>query len=67
MNLYSENAKWDNVQFDFEAIKFHALKYLSGHRDKLSLASYQYIKQVEQAKGITINLWSEGNDPTTKS
>lgn len=66
MNLYSDKAKWDNVKFDFDAVKFHALKYLHGHRDKLSLTAYQYVKQVEQTKGITVNLWGEGNDPTTK-
>lgn len=67
MNLYSTTAKWDDVKLDFDAVKFHALKYLTGHRDKLSLTSYQHIKQIEQEQNITVNLWSEGNDPSIKS
>ena len=58
MNLYSKDAKWDNVKFDFEAVKFHALKYLMGDRSKLCLSAYQYVKQLESTKGITVNLWS---------
>lgn len=66
MNLYSEKAKWDNVKYDLDAVKFHALKYLMGHRTALATVSYQYIKQLEKSKNIVINLWGEGNDPAAK-
>jgi hypothetical protein len=66
MNLYSEKAKWDNVKFDFDAVKFHALKYLMGNRTALATTSYQYVKQLEQSKNVVINLWGEGNDPAAK-
>lgn len=59
MNLYSKDAKWDNVRYDFSAIKFHALQYLMGHRHTLAKNSFQYIKHLEHTKGITINLWSD--------
>lgn len=63
MNLYSKSANWDNVRFDFDAVKFHALQYLMGQRHPLAKTSWQYIKQLEQTKGITVNLWGT-NDPT---
>lgn len=65
MNLLSKDAKWDNVKYDFEAVKFHALQYLMGHRHALAKNAYQYVKHMEQTKGITVNLWSNSieDDP----
>lgn len=30
INKYSKNAKYDNIKFDLEAVKFHADKFLEG-------------------------------------
>lgn len=62
MNLYSKASKWDDVKEDAEAIKFHALQYLTGHRDALAKMAFQHVKHVEHTKGITVNLWSTNAD-----
>lgn len=47
MDNYSKKAKFDNVKFDEDAMKFHAEKYKLGFRYPLSLACYQFLEIVK--------------------
>ena len=41
---YNRKAKFDNVKYDEDALRFHAEKYELGFRYPLSLACYQYLQ-----------------------
>jgi len=42
MNLYSKNAKFEDVIASEEALAVHVMKYEMGFRYKLAIACYQY-------------------------
>jgi hypothetical protein len=42
---YSRTAKFDNVKYDEEALRYHAEKYEAGIRSPLTLACYTYLLQ----------------------
>lgn len=43
-NNYSSKAKYDDIKYDLDAVKFHAEKYEAGIRSPLTLACYQAIE-----------------------
>lgn len=43
-NNYSRKARFDDVKFDEEALKFHAEKYELGFKYPLSFACYQFMQ-----------------------
>lgn len=55
MDNFSRKAKFEDIKHDIEAVKFHAIRYDTGQRDKLSLACYQFIQQAKM-KGHHIDL-----------
>lgn len=42
-NAYSSKAKYQDIKYNLEAVKFHAEKYEAGIRSPLTLACYQAI------------------------
>ena len=43
-NNYSSKARYEDIKYDLEAVKFHAEKYEAGIRTPLTLACYQAIE-----------------------
>jgi hypothetical protein len=59
LNNFSRKAKFDNVKYDEEAVKFHAEKYDAGFRYPLGLACYQLTEIIKMKQEAL-------NDSTTK-
>jgi hypothetical protein len=50
LNLFSKNASFEDVQKDPEAMRYHAVKFQTGHRYALALLCFHAVKEEENAK-----------------
>jgi hypothetical protein len=47
MGNFNNKSKWEDVQKDEEALKYHCARYLLGDRYPVAIYSFQFIKQRE--------------------